>query len=267
MPIIKLIRQITWQINPVLKVLLVCMVSGIFFVPSISHCSGGEKEGAKVGFTQEELDEMRVVIYTKEFAERFGLPAPETGNEPSGGVEAMEFSVEKGLYNSIYYCYLKIYIKSSIEIKYPEKSRSGSLSTYLNQNHFFSWPRDKFRKWKKEDREHFLYLSRQYGMKVFFASAGYASGNGFIDSLLIEEFNQELLPGLSYLKVNVLSYGLPDVSQYWPIELWLEREEGPDYSNGFKISSTDFIHLQLLKIFYQKIKTHINEVKKMNGHV
>lgn len=39
------------------------------------------------------LEEMRITAYTKAFAERFGLPGPDPGTEPEGGLEAIEFAI------------------------------------------------------------------------------------------------------------------------------------------------------------------------------
>ena len=77
------------------------------------------------------LNEMRVAVYTKAFAERFGLPDPVPGTEPSDGLEAIEFAIEKGpSWCPHYFCNLYLYVDNSLPVKYPEEGVAGEKYMY-----------------------------------------------------------------------------------------------------------------------------------------
>ena len=106
------------------------------------------------GYPELPLEGMRIAAYTKAFAERFGLSAPAPGTEPSGGLEAIEFAIEKGRFAPYYYLNIYLYVDSSLPIKYPEEGVAGEKYMLISATHFFGRTNNQWMKWSLQDRRH-----------------------------------------------------------------------------------------------------------------
>ena len=133
------------------------------------------------GYPELPLEGMRIAAYTKAFAERFGLPAPAPGTEPSGGLEAIEFAIEKGRFAPYYYLNIYLYVDSSLPIKYPEEGVAGEKYMLIKGTHFFGRTQDMWLKWPQKDRLHFNNMQERYHRKANLATMSYSPGkNGSI---------------------------------------------------------------------------------------
>ncbi len=128
------------------------------------------------------FEKMRAAVYTRDFAQRFALPDPEPGTEPSGGIQAMEFAVEdaKAKYPhkqfATYQCTLKLYLDNKLPIAYPEEGVSGDHRRFIAPMHFFLWPDPDNKHWLKlseKDRLHFGERQGRYTRSAALATPNY----------------------------------------------------------------------------------------------
>ena len=247
--------------------LLICLA--VFLVVPV--CIAGEKKAAS--YPELPLGEMRIVAYTKTFAKRFGLPVSPKGYElqEGGGVEAMEFIVEKGpAYLPVYHCNLKVYLEDKLPIIYPGDNRVGAYDILISVNHFFGSNKERWARWPEGDKKHFVQLSQAYTMTTFLTSADYSfRKKGFSTSCKIEEYYRNIIPGVSYLKIDMGSFPLPSESQLTgPMQLWLKRTGGTDYSKQLMPNPKpeDFFRFDLPALFYQQMRPSVDEVRKFNDN-
>jgi len=88
------------------------------------------------------IDTMKAVAYTKEFAERFGLPESGISDELKNGLQAVEFSVEKhitkiGTLYDFYTTMFKFYFTDNDSVSYPKENKSCNKDYLLWETHFF----------------------------------------------------------------------------------------------------------------------------------
>lgn len=201
------------------------------------------------------LEEMRIVAYTKAFAERFGLPAPKPGTEPSGGLQAIEFAIEKGpAWAPLYYCNYYLYVDNSLPIKFPEEGRVGSLNMLVGKTHFFGRTHEKWMKWSLQDRRYSSELDGKYNRKANLASMDYIPHKqGATDSLLYVEYHKDLLPGVSYIKLDAPPPMMIDRPRK-NIGIWLQKESKTDYRNRIDADPNDFLKFPLPDQIFEKVR-------------
>lgn len=200
------------------------------------------------------IEQMRAVAYTKDFAQRFALPDPEPGTEPSGGIQAMEFAVETTPNAPYYYCKLYLYLDNKLPIAYPEgetgtaylPSRRSRLMTFDAQTR---WP-----KLSERDRRHFSERQGRYNLMAWLATPdflwrkqGNASG-----SMSYEEYHRDLFPGLAYLKIDMTCQAYSWMDKAKMMQLWLRDERVPD-NQKLRIEAEDFVRFPVSDFFYQQI--------------
>lgn len=228
---------------------LICL--SVFLV--VPTCIAGEKKAT--AYPELPLGEMRITAYTKAFAERFGLPAPKPGTEPSGGLEAIEFAIEKGpAWAPLYYCNYYLYVDSTLPIKFPEEGGAGNVYMLVNKTHFFGRSHEQWLKWSLQDRRHSTGLDGKYNRKTNLASMDYIPNKqGAIDSLLYVEYHKNLLPGLSYIKLD----GSPPMMIDNPrknIGIWLQKESKTDYRSQVHVDSGDFLKFPIPEQIFEKVR-------------
>jgi hypothetical protein len=189
-----------------MKKVLVCFVLlvGVACVGIPVSIPGSDYEAIRRDLKLEPLpiDTMEDRIYTKGFAKRFNLPAPAPENEPQGGIQAVEFSVEDR--NGVYSCILKVYLDNTLPIEYPEDSLAGNNLIGSWQNHFFlrELTRKKLGSLSNEDQ-----LYRQTFIGSYEADGGAIGKAGYegpdVSSNSLMEFHRKIMPGLAYLKVRL----------------------------------------------------------------
>lgn len=228
---------------------LICL--SVFLV--VPACIAGEKKDA--AYPELPLGEMRIVAYTKAFAERFGLPAPKPGTEPSGGLEAIEFAIEKGpAWAPLYYCNYYLYVDSTLPIKFPEVGGAGNVYMLVGKTHFLSRTHEQWMKWPLEDRKYSSNLKGKYNRKANLASMDYIPNKqGAIDSLLYVEYYKNLLPGLSYVKLDAPPPMIID-SQRKNIGIWLQKESKTDYGSQVHVDPGDFLKFPIPEQIFEKVR-------------
>jgi len=251
--------------NPLIKCIetaVICCVILVFFLPITL---AGEKE--KV-YPELPLEEMRIAAYTKDFAERFGLPAPMPGTEPSGGLQAIEFAIEKGpAWTPFYYCKFYLYLDSSLPVKYPEEGIAGEKYMLIKKTHFFGSTQDQWLQWPGSDKLYFNRRQGSYNRKANLASMDYVPGKqGAIDSFSYEEFHKDILPGLAYIKLSAptpLLISKPRKN----IGVWLQKESKVDYRSRVHVDPNDFLKFAIPEHVFQKVREWGFKTKGANSEI
>ena len=203
------------------------------------------------------LQEMRLVTYTKKFAKLMGLPIPEIGNEPTGGLEAVEFYIKETNRSKKYFGYFKLYVNSELPIQFPEKADRGDRELF--EDHFFSRNSEDWLKLPKEIRIPFGQLDSPYRMKAFIASMNYKhQKKGFFTSIDYEEYYNNLLPGLHYIKLSIPPPFSKKTDEYGPIGIWLLRQKLPN-ENQVLADDSIYLKFELPEDFYQKIPEYFKK--------
>ena len=219
------------------------------------------------------IQEMRVTAYTAAFAKRFGLEPPAPGTEPDNGLEALEFRVQrKREWTNLYSMCLYLYLDSRLPIKLPEAGAAGGLGMVLRPYHFFGNPREQLKKWSGEDQSHLHNLNSGYNMKAFLATMDYVPRKrGVGGSIEYEEFHTELLPGLTYIRLNFhLALILGKSYNYKDVGIFLQRATGTDYrhqlNNPGIINPDQFLKFRLPDHILVKMKEWQETIEPANRY-
>ena len=215
------------------------------------------------------LQEMRIATYTKAFAERFGLPAPEPGTEPSGGLQAIEFAIEKGpKWAPRYYCFFYLYVDSSLPLKYPEEGVVGEKYMLISATHFFGRSHEQWLRWSLQDRRYSTSLDGKYNRKARMATKNYLPGKqGAISDLDYIEYHKNILPNLNYLKLNFSPFSLMINKVNSGVDIWLQQRSRTDYRSRISVNPNDFLKFSLPKITLQKIREWGLQAKEANRKI
>lgn len=214
------------------------------------------------------IQEMRATAYTKAFAQRFGLEPPAPGTEPSNGLEALELRVQRTReWTNLYSFTLYLYLDSRLPIKLPESGIAGNKRMLISAYHFFARPHAQWMNWSVEDRRYLSKLDGNYNMKAFLATMDYVPNKkGVIDSIEYEEFHTELLPGLTYIRLDVLSPLLLN-KPYTNVGIFLQRSTEMEYREKNYIESGDFIKFRFPDHILAKMKEWNKKIKSANNIV
>jgi len=211
------------------------------------------------------LEEMRIAVYTKAFAERFGLPAPAPGTEPDGGLEAIEFAIEKGRFAPYYYLNIYLYVDSSLPIKYPEEGVAGEKYMLISATHFFGRTHEQWKKWSLEDRRYSTNLDGKYNRKANLATMDYIPRKkGATTSLYYREFHKDILPGLAYIKLDCSP---PSVMIDRPINnvgIWLQVDSQVDYRSHIEVDTDDFLKFVIPDGVFKEVRKKSLTARKAN---
>lgn len=227
------------------------------------------------------IEQMRAVAYTKGFAKRFALPEPEADTEPSGGIQAMEFSVEEAPKDAklpLYSCKLYLYLDNKLSVSYPEAAVGAhylpSRATYL-----LSPNNERWDKWSVEDRKFLNERKTRYTNHVWLATPDYP---GYFDerskkpfaatSMFYDEYHRDLFPGLAYLKIDMGCPAYSWIDKVEAIQIWIKREGAKDYSRELRKDPADFLKFSMPMPFYKKIINPIKAAsdynsKMLNGNI
>lgn len=213
---------------------------------------------AKEPATPLPIEQMRASAYTKDFAKRFGLPDPEPGTEPSGGIQAMEFAVESGPKHSFgYNCKLKLYLDNSLPIAYPEEGVAGAQRILIQPSHFFMWPNPENKRWlslSEKDRLHFNERNGRYNRMTWLATPDYVwQKHGAAHGMFYEEYHRDIFPGLAYLKIDMTCPVYSWMDKVKTVQVWLKREGAKDYRKQLRTVSEDFLKFTIPLQLYRQI--------------
>lgn len=201
-----------------------------------------------------DIETMRVVAYTKAFATRFGLPMPEPGFETPDGLEAVEFSIERGNpWSPYYYSNLRLYVDSTLPIQFPEDERSGDMYLMITKTHFFGQSQEQFMKWPVEDRRYFIKSETCYTQKAFLATMNYGNGHsGQILTIFYKAYRRNIFPGVDYIHTRSPQAHIA-VQDETGVGIWLKRVNDVDYGTRTDINQADFIKFRLPDKFYKQL--------------
>lgn len=193
------------------------------------------------------IEQMRAFGYTKEFAQRFALPAPEPGWEPSEGLLAVEFRVRpisgsEGLYN----CDFKLYIDSRLDIAFPEPGPSGSSRLYTDLTHPFIARGKDVPKISEADRRARFERQSAFFQLSAFATDDYEPGKrGALISSGPQEFVRNLFPGVHYMDSDNCSFAKWLSHRATGVKVWVKRAGGEDYRRDLPQDPNDFYQFTL----------------------
>lgn len=234
----------------------------IFLVPA----SGMSEEIANINSMP--LEKVSVSAYTKAFAKRFGLPEPHQEFELKFDLQAIEFSLEKSEFAPLYFGVFKLYLPQSLSIAYPEESVAGEKDMLIRGTHFFGGTHDSTEQWLRwpvNDRIHFNSRQGKYNRKAYFASINYIPGkSGLVLDLSYAEYHQDLIPGISYVKLYTSTSMFPDSNRKGPFSIWLEKKGGPDYEKLRQIDPNDFLKFELPEQFFKQASQAIKMTESKN---
>ena len=211
------------------------------------------------------LEEMRIAAYSKAFAERFGLPDPAPGTEPDGGLEAIEFAIEKGRFAPYYYLNIYLYVDSSLPIKYPEEGVAGEKYMLISATHFFGRTHEQWMKWSLEDRRFSTNLDGKYNRKANLTTMDYMPRKkGVTTSLYYREFHKDILPGLAYIKLDCSP---PSIMIDRPIDnvgIWLQVDSQADYRSQIEVDTDDFLKFAIPDGVFKVVRKQSLAARKAN---
>ncbi len=215
------------------------------------------------------LQEMRIAAYTKAFAERFGLPAPAPGTEPSGGLQAIEFAIEKGpKWAPRFYCFFYLYVDSSLPIKYPEEGVAGEKYMLISATHFFGRTHEKWMKWPLQDRRYSSNLDGKYNRKARMATKNYVfRKRGTMSDLDYIEFHKDILPRLAYIKLYFSPFSLIIDKVNNGVDIWVQQQGNTDYRSRIKSDPSDFIKFSIPEVVLQKIRQWGKQAEEANTKI
>jgi len=230
-------------------------VALIYVFVQLSFLQAGVASARETVFFELPLKELRIAAYTKAFADRFGLPEPAPGTEPSGGLEAIEFAIEKGRFAPYYYCNFYLYVNSDLPIKYPEEGVAGEKYMLIKGTHFFGRTQEQWMRWPDKDRLHFNSRQGGYHRKANLASMNYTPGKqGAITDLYYREFYKNILPGLAYIKLDCSPPSLMIKEPTKNIGIWLQKESKADYRGRIHVEPGDFLKFEIPEHVFQKVR-------------
>ena len=206
------------------------------------------------------LDEAKVSAYSKAFAKRFGLTEGASDFELSGGIQAIQFSMEMGPKFAPYYlCKFKVYLDSSLPIAYPLAGVSGSRDLVQMPEHFIYYDGNIYlgqKRWLSlgaEDRRYFSEQDKFRNRAALASPDVQLPTRGYWAGVVYDSFYQELFPGITYIKFDSNCGSLADGAKSERIQLWIERVGGKDYSRIVYPDSADFLKFDLPIAFYKAV--------------
>jgi hypothetical protein len=202
----------------------------------------------------EDLEQVHVQAYSKEFAKRFALSDPTPQMELRGALHALEFSIERLKPSGYYWCVLKAYIDSSLLIDFPVTGRSGARYLVGQREHFMFDNDKENKRWLSLSLDDRRYFSAQdtFGMRAALASADVDwPVRGYWAGLTYDAFYRELFPGITYVKLGTPCGMYAAAKGKSPPQLMLERTGGKDYSRIVKPNPDDFLKLDVPPGFYE----------------
>ncbi|MBW7900128.1 MAG: hypothetical protein H3C26_01505 [Rhodocyclaceae bacterium] len=200
------------------------------------------------------LENMRVLAYSKEMAQRFGLPAPREGWETQPPLHAVEYRAEPPLpWAKVHGCAYKLYLDSQLPLAFGDSGPAGDFRLYVSAQHFFAQDWDN-----PSSRDAKIALSEKvggFGRLALVATLDYAPdtrGASTDVGVSQAEYVRELLPGLTYLKLRGSCGMMSWEKRVDTVQLWLKKANSKDYRKRLVPDPDDFIKLPLPSALYRK---------------
>ena len=123
-------------------------------------------------------------------------------------------------------------------------------------------------KWPQKDRLHFNNMQERYHRKANLATMSYSPGkNGSISDLYYREFHKNILPNLSYIKLDC---SLPSSfinTHMNNIGIWLQKEGQTDYRSRVNIESGDFLKFPISDTIFKKVREFSLQARNANDKI
>lgn len=203
------------------------------------------------------------IVYTKEFAERFGYP--DTYIAPlDKGMQALEFRMYSN--GGKVECHLNTLIDNRIGLDLPPQDytnrfeQSGDMMRFPKQpKDFKERPDDKaFRINVRQDKWHY------YSRNIMIGS--YRTNNWHL-SLMLEGYSNKYIRGLDYISINLGCADLVyDRLMNKDLSVWLKKKGGDDYTKVIKPKPEQFIKFPIPENFAQKAAAAMQSYLKMDYH-
>ncbi len=189
-----------------------------------------------------EFVSVSVRSYTKEFAERFSLPAPQ-GEAPQDGIHAIEFRVHQHWGHE---CVLNVYLDNKLALAYPE----GDLGFIYRERHLLNGPSKR-----AEDNRFTSEYDHKYNGKTVLSSADYEhQKRGFMHGLSIRHYRKNFLPDIAYVSLWLpCSFPAKIVTRRAPILLWIEKTGSKGYTKELRYDPNDFYRFRIPLDFFDRL--------------
>lgn len=217
------------------------------------------------------LDDLKVVRYSPEFAERIGMSSENAEEHMPSGLLAIEFSVERYATPSadFYTCHLKVYLDSSLDVWFPGETIVGN-SAIVGARHFFQSTRERSMALNEEDRSAIDSKLRAFQRKAYWVTADYTPmEKGARTDLAYHNHYQELMAGVDYasLIIDCSVHRLYQDFQSRPVQVWIEKIGGRDYSQLTDVRQEDFLTFDLPLSFVSDIYSPMVTARARNSEL
>lgn len=217
------------------------------------------------------LEDMKLVSYSKDFSQRIGMPLEDAEENMPAGLHAIEFSVERYTTPTanFYTCHLKMYVDSDLDIWFPGDSSVGN-GVVVGARHFFQNTREKRLALQEVDRARLSSLENSYRGKAYLVISDGSSIQGSARTWLTYlEHYQDFIDEVDYLNLNFdcAFLGLyPEFSDQ-PIQVWIEKIGGRDYTQSFDIDPEDFIIFAIPSDFKERASLPMALANERNSEI
>lgn len=236
------IRKGLFAKRPALALVAIFPLVSLLFVLAVGYpAQAAEPTDPRANYPNE-FSSVSVRSYTREFAERFGLPAPQ-GEVPKDGIHAIEFRVHQHWGHE---CVLNVYLDNKLSLAYPE----GDLGFIYRERHLLNGPSKR-----KEDNRFTSGYDHKYNGKTVLSSADYVHRKiGFADDLSIRHYRKNFLPDIAYVSLWLpCSFPAKIVTRKSPMLLWLEKQGGKDYTKQLRYEPEDFYRFPIPLDFFERL--------------
>lgn len=198
------------------------------------------------------------VVYSKEFAVRFGYPEDNIA-ELDPGMQALEFRMKSE--GGFIRCYLNTLLNNTLGIDLPEHDYQNRFERHADMMRF---PKkmDSYKdeegwyKERPEDKEFRINVTQDkwhyYSRNIYLASYDYAPGKQgtWSTSQQLESFSNKYIKDLDYISVSIGCVALThDELLRDDPSLWLKKKGGDDYSLKTGVNPEQFVKFRIPKKF------------------
>lgn len=211
------------------------------------------------------------IVYSKEFAERFGYPASNVVEMPKN-VAVMEMKIVTESW--VNECYLNILVKKDIGLDVPEISY---VNTFINMDKFM-FP-ERIKDFKITDKEEIEYYKKMIEAPLSWSWMNYYNRNNLLATLdaipnkiknkkekkkykgkmglhgnQVKEYSKEYYKDYDYFSINIgINKFNIDVLKRENVCLWIKKKEGDDYRYTEYVKAEEFMRISIPQELIKKI--------------
>lgn len=211
------------------------------------------------------------VVYSKEFAERFGYPEKNIA-ELDSGMQALEFRMRTE--GGFVHCYLNTLLDNTLDLDLPEQDYQSRFERHGDMMRFpkklDSYKDEKgWYKELQEDKEFRMNMTQDkwhyYSRNTRLASYDYAPGKKEVwaSSYFFESYTNKYIKGLDYVSISISCGAQPyQELQRKDVSLWLKKKGGDDYSMRSGTKPDQFLKFRLPESFTKPVVELMRPVTK-----